>query len=423
MNRITILFVAALIPLCTYGQSVEHGLSLRDALAIGLQRSPEVRIAEEEVIAARGRFWAGVSLPSPELSVQHEYIPVGMGLGRYSERTVAISQSFEFPTNYFLKGSILAQDEDIAMAFAQQASRRKDGAIKAAYFAAWGARKRLQYAHDNVVLSDSIMAKVELRFRVGEASPIERLTARVQQSEAKNEFTAARNGLLTAYAGLNGAMGFSTLQYDTSIVLTDSILVSHRELAVDSLISLVEKRNPALQAARSRVERASASRTLAWSTVLPSFSVSYFRQAKDGVGDYYGASVGVSIPLWFMFDTRGKVQESQAGVSIAEAESEGLRTKVLVDLRNAVRDVQNSANSVRLYQEDLIPQAEEVSRTAARGYTSGDLSYLEYLQARVTLIAVQRDFLSALLAHQASVTFLDEIVGEPLPMNMNLEKP
>ncbi|MBK7257426.1 MAG: TolC family protein [Ignavibacteriae bacterium] len=423
MNRGFLLFVVALVPLCIHGQSLQQALSLRDALTIGIKNSPDLRAAEAGVDAARGRFWSGISLPSPEISVAHEYIPNGLGLESYTERTIGVTQSFEFPTNYFLRGSVLASNRDALQAVGEQALRRVIRRIRNSYYAAWGTQRKLRYARDNIALSDSIMAKVEVRARVGEAHPLEALTARVQQSEARNDLMAARNELAVAYAELNNAMGLSRMEFDTSVVLTDSLVASSRPTNIDSLRVLVEERNPQLWAARARMESATASRALAWSTLLPSFTVSYFNQMRDGVKDYYGASLSISVPLWFMMNTRGQVEESQAGIALAEAEFAATRNTLLVELRTAVSNLQNNRNSVRLYETDLIPQAEEVYRTANRGYATGDLSYLEYLQARVTLLATRRNYLTTLMNYVHSETLLDELTGESDDMQLKSEKP
>jgi outer membrane protein, heavy metal efflux system len=412
MNRWTFLFVAALSPLCVHGQAPQQALSLREALAAGLANSPELRAVDAEVVAARGRFWSGISLPPPELSIAHEYIPTGAGLASYTERTIGISQSFEFPTNYIFKSSVLASGQDVARAEAQHARSRVCGKIRSAYFTAWAAGRRAQYARETLALAESILAKTEVRARLGEAPPLERLTVRVQRSEAQHELMAARSAWVSACAELSTALGTGGSAVDTTVVLTDSLALGRRPANVDSLIALAESRNPELDAARARIRGASASRVLSWSSLLPSFTASYFRQAKDGVSDYYGASLGISVPLWFMLDTRGKVEEAGAGLAIAEAEFDGLRNRLVIGLRSAVNAMQEQENSVRLFHAELIPQAEEVSHIASRGYAAGELSYLEYLQAKVTLLATRRNYIDTLLEYLDSMVLLDELTGE-----------
>lgn len=411
MNRYVVLFLVAVMPYCLHGQTQPRSLPVEHAIAVALENNPAVRAADAGISAARGRFWSGLSLPSPEISVAHDYIPRGMGLGAYAERSVGITQMFDFPTQYVFKASVLSHDEAIARAMGRATRQRLVARVRNAYASAWGARRKLLYASDNCALSDSIFAKAEVRARVGEASPLERLTAQVQRSEARNELLIARNEVATAYADLNDAMGFHMLAYDTSVVLTDSVVVIPRSLGIEEYLARAEAENPQMQIARSRIGSASSSRILAWSSLLPTFTVSFFQQARDGQNGYYGASIGASFPLWFMLDTRGKVEEAQAGVAAADADLEVTRNAVFAEIRSAYSSLLNNELSLRLYQTDMNPQAEEVYRMAARGYASGDLSYLEYLQARVTLLATRRNYVSALLNYTRSLTTLEELTG------------
>jgi len=53
------------------------------------------------------------------------------------------------------------------------------------------------------------LKKSEIRQNVGEGTNIERLTAKVQFSEAQNNLEIAKNELKTAFAELNYTLGYS----------------------------------------------------------------------------------------------------------------------------------------------------------------------------------------------------------------------
>ena len=74
-NKLFVLFAAALLPLCVYGQTEIKKLSLNEAIEIGLKNNPEVKSAIENISASKGRFWSGISLPSPEIFVRYEWTP------------------------------------------------------------------------------------------------------------------------------------------------------------------------------------------------------------------------------------------------------------------------------------------------------------------------------------------------------------
>ena len=117
MNKIVYLFILLFALGKLYGQSTtgvenqKRELTLNDAIEIGLKNNPEVKSAIENISASKGRFWSGISLPSSEISVRYEWTPKDKSLRSFSERTQEVNQSFEFPTNYFLKGSKFSKEE------------------------------------------------------------------------------------------------------------------------------------------------------------------------------------------------------------------------------------------------------------------------------------------------------------------------
>ena len=46
--------------------------------------------------------------------------------------------------------------------------------------------------------------------------------------------------------------------------------------------------------------------------ILPSFTVSYAGQVQGANTNLYGVSLGISLPVWFLLDTRAQIQEAAA---------------------------------------------------------------------------------------------------------------
>ena len=208
MNKYFILAVLALFISKLSGQTEINRLSLNEAIDIGIKQNPELMQATENINAAKGRFWKGISLPQPELELSLEYTPVNTSLSNYSERTFAISQSFEFPTNYFLKGNKYSKEEEIA--FEQYLLKKYElvKQIKSAYFKVLADQSIVKYSEENLIISDDFYKKAQIRYNVGEGTNIEELTAKVQLSEAKNKLEIAKNNLNTSLAELNYVLGY-----------------------------------------------------------------------------------------------------------------------------------------------------------------------------------------------------------------------
>lgn len=421
-NKLFVLFSFALLPLCIYGQTEIKKLSLTEAIEIGLKNNPEVRKAMENISASKGRFWSGISLPQPEVSVSYEYAPVSSSLSNYSEKTLAISQSLEFPSNYFLKGNKLSKEEEIAVYKLNLTERSVINQVKTSYYKVLAKQYQVKSAEENLAISEDFFKKAEIRQNVGEGTNLERLTAKVQYTEAQNNLEVAKNELTTAFAELNYSLGYGKQSYEANFNLIDTLVFVDHKISIEQIYKSLEETNPQIKIAELNYGIASIEKGLAWSSILPNLNLAYFKQTRDGNNGFYGASFGISVPLWFMFDQRGKIQEAVANQSISESELQLTKNEIALRIKSAFTDHENNLKQVKLYVNDILPQAEEIYRTAIKSYDAGELTYLEYLQAKQTLISSRNNYINVLFNHYQSVFRIEEIVGQNIIDKSELEK-
>lgn len=421
-SKFFVLLVAALLPISIYGQIEIQKLRLNEAIEIGLKNNPEVKSAMENISATKGRFWSGISLPQPEISASYEYAPVHRSLSNYSEKTLALSQSFEFPSNYFLKGSKFNKEEEIAVYKLKLTERRVVRQIKTFYYKVLAKQYKVKSAIENFTISEDFYKKAEIRQNVGEGTNLERLTAKVQYTEAMNNLEIAKNELTTAFAELNYSLGYGKLSYDSKIVLTDSLSFRDHNISFEQIYKSLEETNPQIKIAELNYGISSIEKGLAWSSLLPNINLSYFKQTRDGDTGFYGASFGISVPLWFMFDQRGKIQEAAANQSISESELQLTKNEIALKLKNAITDHENNLEQVKLYLNEILPQAQEIYRTAVVSYDAGELTYLEYLQAKQTLINSRDNYINVLFNYYQSAFRIEEIAGQSFKDKSELEK-
>lgn len=409
------LFILVLaVSILNAQERIDKELTLNEAIKIGLKNNPEIKSAQQNISAAKGRFWSGISLPQPEIGVSYEYTPVNKSLNNFSERTFEVSQSFEFPSNYFLRGSKFSKEEEIAFYRLKQTEIRITAQIKSAYYNVLAKKDLLGIAEENLRIAEDFSKKAEIRYNVGEGTNLERLTAKVQFTEAKNNLEVASNELRTAFAELNFYLGYGK-RTDEIFSLSDSLTYSPTEkLAFEELYNMSLSVNQQIKISELNVNTSSIDKSLAWSSLLPNFNLAYFRQTRDGDNGFYGASFGISVPLWFLFENRGQIQEATANVNIAESELQLTKNEVYLRLRSAFNDYENDLRQVNLYISDILPQAEEVYRSASASYDAGEITYIEFLQARQTLIGAYSNYTNVLFNYYRSIFTLEETVGQSL---------
>lgn len=389
-------------------------LSLDEAIDIALHQNPEVIGARRGIDAARGRFWQGISLPPPALSVGYDYIPSGSGISQYGERAIGISQSLDFPSTIVLRGSSLSSEIDATESDTRSLELSITMRVKLAYFTVLAKEQKLRLAEEILRVADDFADKAGVRLKVGEGTNLEHLTATVQRTQARNGVEVARNELRVAVGELDFMLGRETGELSRECTLTDTLTNRPMAFTLESLMEHARRSNPQVESALYRLNAASTRRAIAWSSILPSFSVSYARQKQGPNADLYGVSFGVSLPVWFLFDQRGQIQEATARHAQVESELTARRLGVSLEVRNAYLEFKNDERQTQLFITDVLPQAEEVHRTASASYLAGEITYLEFLQARQTVISARSTYIDALYHYNASLARLEKAVGRTL---------
>lgn len=400
-----------ILVIVSLGQGQEK-LSLAQAIEVALRQNPALEAARQEIGLASGRFWSEVSPSPPTLTLTREYIPAGRNAAQFQEQSVALNQNIDFPVSWYLKGEHLALSRRQAEARVQSSTVSLIASVKIAYFTARGCIDKLELAKENVSIARDFSRRAEIRFKTGEATHLEFQTSKVQYGQAQQALERASKEERVSRSRLLYLLGSKVEGSGQSSVSLDSLEYSPAAGTLEGHLATAGRINPQLSYQRSKSGAASASASLAWWNMMPAFSLSYLWQSRDGNSGYYGFGVGVSLPLWALFDHRGKIEEASAALRASEFELTNAENRIGIEIQQAWLDLKESEHLIELYVRDLLKQSEEVDRTARVSYSSGEITYLEYLQARQLLIQSRSEYIDALVQANASKAKLEEAVGK-----------
>jgi len=396
-------------------QEVSGGsLSLCAAIEIGLKNNPEIKSAFEKINTQRGSLWSAISPAPVDFSITNDYVPNGQKLNNFGEKTVALSQSIDFPTNYFLRGSKYSIETKITENEFLLTKLSVISSVKKSYYNSVALQEQVRIAEENLAIAEDFVKKAEVRHSVGEGTNLEKLTAKVTCTEALNNVEIQKNHLIIALAELNRAMGYGKNDSKT-YELSDTLAFIPFNFTLDQLVDQAAPINPLLIANKLRVDSYVVDKSLAWSGILPNFNLAYFtKEVRGDATKYYGASFGIGIPLWFMLDQRGKIMEASSNVLVAKSDLQATRNAVYAKTQDAFAEFKHGESQVQLYINEIIPQAEEIYRTAAKSYEAGEITYIEFLQAQQTLVNSRGCYVDALLSYNLSIITIEESIGKTL---------
>lgn len=253
----------------------------------------------------------------------------------------------------------------------------------------------------------------DTRYKVGVATPADRLQAQTAWSQATLNRIRAEGDLRTAYGTLANVMGFDAQQpyalADIPALVPDTAF--ERDMA--ALIGEARQRRPDLKAAEAQVAAARASVGAARAAGLPTVSLGAGPtwQEVGGVSTNGGSlGVTVNVPLFSGFATTYRVRAAEAQVDVREAQRERLEKQVALDVWKAWQGLTTTTQTLKT-TADLVASAEASAQVALGRYKAGLGSILDLLTAQSALASARQQRIQASLDWNVNRATLAQAMG------------
>lgn len=285
------------------------------------------------------------------------------------------------------------------------------------YYNAQAARAALTAALESEKASRESLTAAETRYRVGTATPADRLQAQTAWSQAVLNRIRSEGTVKTTLGTLANAMGF-----DASLPIRldeppQAMPDAGFERDIEALIAEARKRRPDLQAAEAQVRAAQANVDYTRASGRPTLSLNTgpswqeIRQDSGSISSN-SSTIGLTLtlPLFSGFETTYRVRAAEARVDTASAQRETLRQQVALDVWANYQDLLTATHSIRT-TGDLLASAEQSERVALGRYKAGVGTILDVLNAQSALAAARVQRIQAALDWYVSRAALAKAVG------------
>ncbi|HMM53860.1 MAG TPA: TolC family protein [Candidatus Desulfobacillus sp.] len=254
----------------------------------------------------------------------------------------------------------------------------------------------------------------EARYRVGSATPADRLQARTAHAQAVLARIAAEGQAKAAQGALASIVGSDPTRPLSLAPLPPAAPDTGFEADVARLIEQARAQRPDLAAAEAQFRAAEAGIDAARASHLPtlSFGVNAGRSQIAGQSAFDSSSLGLtlSIPLFTGFATTYRVEAAKAQAELQAARREQLRLQVALDVWNAHAGLATATQSVKTAAE-LLESAIQSERVAAGRYRAGVGSILDLLSAQAALANARQSRILADTSWYVSRSALAQSLG------------
>ena len=373
-----------------------HGsgpLTLEGAIRLALESNPQLRAADSQISSAAGRAYQSKLWSNPELELSAEDWPTGGGGFTDAKKLIGVSQTVPFPGKKKLDSRIGSLGVRVSQAEygAQRVELVRE--VKTAFFEVLAAGRLVGVARELVAVSESSATTARKRVQAGAAADQEQLRAEIPLEEARTELAGFEREQEIARQKLAMLLGHPDLQ---------AAPVSGA-LAETGDLSLLKDgparwlaRHPSVVAAQANKERTEVENRRARLEPYPDVKLGA-AGGQDAGGGGSIVQFTVSVPVPIIDRSKGRKQEAQANVSVAESELAAVEHRLLRDWGMASQRLRTAVEQVANYRERILPKANEALRLVQRGFEEGKFGFIDLLDTQRTAAQVRLTYQHRLL--------------------------
>jgi len=387
-------------------------VTLPEAITEARANNPTLKSLQETILAVHAGRWGDALPGNPEFFVEHEGIPSGGALSAFSDRRVGVSQEIAFPTVYAYRKRSAAAGENAARYDYALSGNEIARDVKTLYYRILMLKARRELYEETAALSRRVLRMAEVKSAAGESTVLVTLRAKVDVAEVENNILAVEKELEYSLYALKQMLGRPRQE---PVDVAGTLEFAPVDIDMNRLKQSAIDHHPLLRRALVEHEARKLDEKIAWAELIPSLSLSWFRQRiDDGPGDAWGGEVGLSLPVWSLWTQRGRIAAAGHSAQAAGWQIEREKRHVLMEVEHAANRVVIARDTIVNYQHNMLTEVGELVRIAERQYEEGEAGYLELAESMRTMQRANVKYQEMLCEYLIALADLELAVGRPV---------
>lgn len=416
--KVSVTVIAFLISIFQFQNSHAQSsssqpLTLEQAVDLALKNNLQLQSQQLNVQSSTALKKSVFELPKTEFNLQYgQYNSINQDIG------YTISQNIPFPTYYVAKSNLYAAELQGSKLKQQATANEITAQVKSLYYTyTYLLQNKKTLLSLDSAYSNFVNAAT-LRYTTGETNLLEKTTAETKQAQLKIQLQQNESDLTATYnllkALLNTPDNFSIAAPQIVEPLSITANIDTSQLSNNPSLKLLYQ-NALIAEQNKKVETAS---------VLPDFTIGYFNQSLTGFQTvnnqeiyfdrskrFDGFNIGLAVPLTF-FSNASKVKSLNLQSQSLQKEADNNKLLLQSQLQNALLQYNQHLTQYNFYNTSALQNADAIINTATLSYRSGDIGYMEFLQALQTASEIQLSYLQSINEINQSVIQINFIISK-----------
>jgi len=394
----------------------EHALTLEECVSQAMEKNPLIRSAREQYQASLARVRQARAFPQPSLDIDSDLQPGITDFSEYGERYVGISQTIPFPGKTYLRGRIAGEEAKEVMADADLMELDITFQVTDVFYALLRAEERVGYAGQNLGFTQDFVQMTELKFEAGDVPQMEVVRARVEAARAANLVRVAENEERLDRARLNFLLGRTP---SSPLPIQGELRVPAGSYDLEEITGWALQNRPEIRKLMAAIEGRRLEKRQGFMSYLPDFDVGASKHRIPGEDDSWDVTLSLALPVFFWQPARGEIAEADANLRALQQESAHLANSISLEVEAAYVNLTSAANQIRLFEEELLTQAEEAYQMYEFAYQQGEIEAIDLIETRRTLNDARTSYVDALYTYEVARAAIERSIARPIEEQRN----
>jgi cobalt-zinc-cadmium resistance protein CzcA len=414
MKKVIISNFCLLLTIAIFASNIkaQNRLSLDQALEKAYQNNLQLQANELEYKSAQVKQKSIVALPKTNVNA----LLGQMNTIRFDEN-ISISQ--DIPNQAYIRAQREAAGQEAGLVKQQMAINKQELGYNLRQ--SWYQWIYLRELKGVLVREDSLLQSfaqaAAAKFKAGESRLLEKTSAESRRQQLLQSIVQVDMLLQVELMKMQQYMGLTTAFEPENNPLNP--------LRFELSDSAALAKHPMLQLIRQEIALSEANRKVAETEKLPDFSAGYFIQSLAGpqeinsvmrdfsrLPQFQGVSIGINLPIFGSKAYKAKQEVFEIQKSAQTKQSENIQWQLQQQLVQALSQYNFWQQHLNYYKNTALTNAESIIQNATKAYRSGEIEYIEYLQALQTGLEIRKGYLDSINNLNQTVLRMEYLVGK-----------
>jgi cobalt-zinc-cadmium efflux system outer membrane protein len=384
-------------------------LTIQDAVDQAIKNNAQINQMRAQFQAKQAEWRTQTGVSAPEISYMKEGIDPKAGQP-FQEKRWTVSQSVDFPVTTAYRIKALREEAKALELNIQEEERKVKSEVKARYVEVMYSLHIQKLKDQQLKLATEMYNAVFTQFETGMGNGMDLTKAELQVAEANNDIDDARRQLHMARYSLFMLMGLPPENQKYTIQFADTLRSNNVEVSQITALSVLSDQ-PSYKSTEKELDAAGYYLKEARSNILPDIRFNLYKQDYGGGFNYNGFELGLSFPIWYPFEQKGRIRMNLARQDEILWKQKEIRSGVKEQIEHAWHSYEASRSVIKRYDETIRSKADKLHTLSITAYRLGEIDLLNLIQSQQIYLSSQQRYLAALRDYYIQLVELERFLN------------